>query len=40
VANLDLKSIEEFKERQEDIFSLLAIIQAVVEEGSQKSRCG
>ncbi|KAH1805673.1 hypothetical protein KXX35_000530, partial [Aspergillus fumigatus] len=40
VADLDPKSIEEFEERQEDIFSLLAIIQAVVEEGSQKSRCG
>jgi hypothetical protein len=39
VADLDPKSTEEFEERQEDIFSLLAIIQAVVKEGSQKTRC-
>jgi hypothetical protein len=40
VADLDLKSIEEFEGRQEDIFSLLAIIQAIVKEGSQETRCG
>ncbi|GIJ86974.1 hypothetical protein Asppvi_005873 [Aspergillus pseudoviridinutans] len=40
VADLDLKSIEEFEGRQEDIFSLLAIIQAVVKEGPQETRCG